>query len=76
MLNSAPNSSNTTADFEKNQDDLQSGQVFFEFILLMLVLTILSYTMLYGVNRGVSLRWQEMVHLVTKVEGSAPPEFQ
>lgn len=54
----------------------QSGQVFFEFILLLLVLTMLSYAMLNGVNRGVAKRWQAMVHLVTKVEGSAPPEFQ
>lgn len=53
----------------------QSGQVFFEFILLLLVLMLISYGMLYGVNGGVSKRWQAMVHLVTKVEGSAPPQF-
>lgn len=54
----------------------QSGQVFIEFIMLLVVLTALSYTMLYGVNSGVSSRWQQMVHLVTKLEGSAPPQFQ
>lgn len=53
----------------------ESGQVFFEFILLLLVMITLSYTMLYGVNSQVAERWKSVVHLVTKVENSAPPQL-
>ena len=53
----------------------ESGQVFFEFILLLLVMITLSYSLLYSVNSGVAKRWQAMVYLVTKYEGSTPPEL-
>lgn len=42
----------------------EDGQTLIEFILLMLVLVMLSYTMLKGINYAVSERWKALVGIV------------
>ncbi|MCK5882115.1 MAG: hypothetical protein KAG61_00385 [Bacteriovoracaceae bacterium] len=67
--------SNQTDQQETTVTNGESGQVFFEFILLLLVMISLSYAMLYGVNGQIAERWTAMVHLVTKVGDSSPPKL-
>ncbi|MDD0854755.1 hypothetical protein HBN50_16720 [Halobacteriovorax sp. GB3] len=44
----------------------QSGQVFLEFILLVLVMISLSYVLLAGVNTNIGKRWTILVKIIAK----------
>ncbi|MBT3585534.1 MAG: hypothetical protein HN509_11565 [Halobacteriovoraceae bacterium] len=42
----------------------QSGQTFFEFIFLMLILVVLSYTLMRGFSTGIGTRWKAIVEII------------
>lgn len=42
----------------------EDGQTFFEFILILLVMIILSTIMIRGFNGGVSQRWKSLVKII------------
>lgn len=48
-----------------NSETNQSGQVFIEFLMLLLVLMFMSLAMLKTINTGVGIRWTELVKAIT-----------
>lgn len=60
----------------ENDKNGENGQVFIEFILLMLVLFSISYGLLFGMNNYVAERWRGAVHMVTQLSGEPAPELK
>ncbi len=52
------------------------GQTFFEFIFLILIMFILSFTLLKGTNFAVSKRWELIVNIVTSHDLTTPSNVQ
>lgn len=48
----------------KNSKENQSGQTLIEFILLLAVIVIISFTFTSGVNTAISQRWQALANIV------------
>jgi Flp pilus assembly pilin Flp len=51
---------------EKNLLKEESGQTLLEFVLLLVVIMILSFGMLKGINKSIGVRWVALVKLITE----------
>ena len=55
---------------KENQLSDQKGQTFIEFILIMVLLIIVSFTFMRGFNRLVGTRWEIMLKIVASPNAS------
>jgi len=49
----------------KSQINNQKGQSFVEFMFLLLVLLVLSFTLILGLNKGVGKTWKKMITTIS-----------
>lgn len=54
----------------------ENGQTFFEFIFLLLIMFVLSFTFFRGTNYAVGKRWTAFVKLITSHDLAQPNDIQ
>lgn len=52
------------------------GQTFFEFIFLLLIMFVISFSFMRGTNYAVGKRWVAMVKIVTGHDLTSMPDIQ